>query len=231
MRRGGKSLLLVMALLLLTAGAYADELTETNATTESPGSPTTVDAEHQTFDQGTKIWIGDGHVVIRGKDATLQADHVKFNMGTKDAWAEGHVRLNQGAQEWVSQSIFYNFDSKALKTGHADGFVDPLYISADNLQQVKTNLYTLARGTATSCDYDNPDYHFEATHGEIWPGDRVVLYNVTLRFGNTPVFWFPMVVWSLKGDMPPIMVSVGDDSRWGAFLLSAYTWKPTKNVE
>ena len=31
--------------------------------------------------------------------------------------------------------------------------------------------------------------------------------------------------------MPPVMVSVGDDSRWGAFLLSAYTWKPNKNVD
>ncbi len=58
-----------------------------------------------------------------------------------------------------------------------------------------------------------------------------MLYNCTLRFGTTPVAWFPMVIFSLKGDMPPIMFSVGDDSRWGAFLLSAYTWKPTKNVD
>jgi LPS-assembly protein len=228
--RGGKLLLWVVALLSFTAGVYADD-SPTNATVESPVSPSTIDAGNMTFDQASKTYIADGHVVIHDKDATLQADHVKYNAATKDAWADGHVRLNQGAQEWVSPSMYYNFDTRALKTAHADGFIDPLFVSAENLQQAKTNLYTFAHGTATSCDYDKPDYHFEATHGEIWPGDRVVLYNVTLRFGNTPVFWVPMVVWSLKGDMPPIMVSVGDDSRWGAFLLSAYTWKPTKNVE
>ena len=83
----------------------------------------------------------------------------------------------------------------------------------------------------TTCDYEQPDYHLEGTHGEIWPGDRVVMYNATLRFGSVPVFWFPMVVWSLKGDNPPLAISVGDDSRWGAFLLSAYTLKVNKDVQ
>jgi len=89
----------------------------------------------------------------------------------------------------------------------------------------------LHRGSATTCDYDKPDYHFEATHGEIWPGSRVVLYNVTLRFGNTPVCWFPIVVFSLNGDTPPIVVSIGENTQSGFFLLSAFTWKPTKDLQ
>ena len=101
----------------------------------------------------------------------------------------------------------------------------------DNLEKVQTNEYVFTRGSVTTCDYDQPDYHFEATHGEIWQGDRVVLYNVTLRFGNTPVFWFPIVVWSLKGDMVPVVVSVGENSRWGFFFLSSFTWKPTKDLQ
>jgi LPS-assembly protein len=230
MRRRGKSLLLVVALLPLAAGVSADE-PATNATAESLGPPSTVDAENMRFDQASKTYIADGHVVIHDKDATLQADHVKFNAVTKDAWADGHVRLNRAAQEWVAPSLYYNFDTRALKTKQIDGFVDPVYIRAENLEQMNTNHYVFTHGSATSCDYDKPDYRFDATHGEIWPGDRVVLYNATLRFGNTPVAWFPIIVFSLKGDMPPITVSVGDDSRWGAFLLTAYTWKPTKDVE
>ncbi|HXI82839.1 MAG TPA: LPS assembly protein LptD [Verrucomicrobiae bacterium] len=230
MRRGGKPLLLVVALLSLAAGGYADE-PATNAPAEDLGPPSTVDAENMQFDQASKTYIADGHVVIHDKDAVLQADHVKYNAVTKEAWAEGHVRLNRAAQEWVSPSLYYNFDTRALKTQQAEGFVDPVYVHTENLEQTNADHYVFTRGFATTCDYDKPDYRFQATHGEIWPGDRVVLYNATLRLGDTPVGWFPMIVFSLKGDMPPIMVSVGDDSRWGAFLLSAYTWKPTKNVE
>src|SRR5258708_24398301 len=110
MRRGGKSLLLVVALLSLAAGVRADE-PATNPNVENLGPPSKVEADHQTFDQASKTWIGDGNVIIRDKDATLQADHVKYHVMTKDAWADGHVRLNQGAQEWKSPSMYYNFDT------------------------------------------------------------------------------------------------------------------------
>jgi LPS-assembly protein len=219
-----------MALLSLAAGVSADE-PATNAAAETLGPPSTVDAETMTFDQASKTYIADGHVVIHDKDATLQADHVKYNAVTKEAWADGHVRLNRAAQEWVAPSLYYNFDTRALKTPQADGFVDPVYVRAENFEQANTNHYVFTHGSATTCDYDKPDYRFVATHGEVWPGDRVVLYNVTLRFGNTPVAWFPIIVFSLKGDMPPIVVSVGDNTRSGFFLLSAFTWKPTKDLQ
>ena len=230
MRRGGKLLLSVLALLSLTAGAHADDLA-TGATTESLGPPSTIDAENMTFDKAAKAYLANGHVLIHDKDATLQADHVKYNTETKEAWADGHVRLNRADQEWVAPSLYYNFNTRAVKTPQADGFVDPLHVRAENLEQANTNYYVFTRGSATTCDYDKPDYHFDATHGEIWPGDRVVLYNVTLRFGNTPVCWFPIVVFSLQGDMPPIVVSVGENTQSGFFLLSAFTWKPTRDLQ
>ena len=54
--------------------------------------------------------------------ATLRADKVRFNTVTKDAWAEGNVRLNREGQEWVAPSIYYNFDTRALKTEDVRGF-------------------------------------------------------------------------------------------------------------
>src|SRR5271170_2817622 len=121
MRRGGKLRLSVVALLSLTAVVQADD-SATGATAESLGPPSTIDAENMTFDKDAKTYIADGHVVIHDKDSTLQADHVKYNTETKDAWADGHVRLNQGAQEWVSPSLYYNFNTRAVKTSLADGF-------------------------------------------------------------------------------------------------------------
>jgi lipopolysaccharide assembly outer membrane protein LptD (OstA) len=164
MRRRGILLFSVLALLSLTAGVRADDSANA-ATTESLGPPSTIDAETMTFDKASNSYIADGHVVIHDKDATLQDDHVKYDTETKDAWSNGHVRLNQAGQEWVAPSLYYNFNTRAVKTSQADGFVDPIYVRAENLQQANTNYYVFTHGSATTCDYDKPDYHFEATHG------------------------------------------------------------------
>jgi hypothetical protein len=50
MRRGGKLLLSVLALLSLTAGVRADD-SATGATAESVGPPSTIDEENMTFDK------------------------------------------------------------------------------------------------------------------------------------------------------------------------------------
>ena len=228
MRKVGRFLLTAAVVVWLTAMATQ---AEEPSPSENRGPSATIDAEKMNFDQVSKVYTAEGNVIIHYKDDTLRADRVKFNTETKDAWAEGNARLNHPGQEWVASSLFYNFDTHALKTDSVRGFVDPLYLRGDQLEQVGTNHYTFTRGTVTTCDYDQPDYHLEGTHGEIWSDDRVVMYNATLRFGNVPVFWFPIVVWSLKGDNPPVVLSLGENSRWGFFLLSGFTWKLNKDVE
>ena len=214
--------------MLLTAFAVQ---AEAPSKTEDRGPSATIDAEKMNFDQPTKTYSAEGNVIIYYKGDVLRADRMKFNTETKDAWAEGNARLNRPGQEWTAPSLYYNFDTHALKIEHVRGFVDPLYLEGENLEQKGTNHYTFTRSSVTTCDYDKPDYHLEATHSEIWPDDRVVLYNATLRFGNVPVFWFPIVVFSLKGDYEPVALSLGENSRWGFFLLSSYTWKLNKDVQ
>jgi LPS-assembly protein len=228
MRRVGQFLLSIGVLLSLATGVCADE-PATNATAES--SSPTMQYDRMTLEQSSQTMVAEGNVVIQDRDATLRADRVRYNNQTKEAWAEGNVRLNQAAQEWVAPALYYNFATHTLKTDDARGFVDPVYLHVEKLQQVGTNHYVFARNSLTTSDYDRPGYHLESTQGELWTGDRVVLHSATLRFGDTPVFWFPLIVWSLKGDMPPMTVTAGEDTRWGFFLLSSFTWKLNKDVD
>jgi LPS-assembly protein len=211
--------------------------TVTNATVSplidvvAGGSTPIMHFDKMTFDNTTKMAVWEGNVVMQDKDVTLQADHIRYNRDTREAWAEGHVRMNQGAQEWVAPSMYYNFSTHSMKTDDVRGFVDPLYLHANHLVQVGTNHYVFTQGSITTSDYDQPGYHVDAKHGDIWTGDRMVLHDATMRLGNTPILWSPIVVWSLKGDMPPIAATVGEDSRWGFFLLSAFTWKLNRDAE
>ena len=141
----------------------------TNATAESAGTPSTIDADTRSLTRAIKTGIGDGHVVIHDKESTLQADHVKYDLADERSLGGWPCTPQPGRQEWVAPSMYYNFDTRALKTAQADGFVDPLFVRTEIFQPSGYEPLHLRPRHGHKCDYDQPDYRFEATHGEIWP--------------------------------------------------------------
>ncbi|MCG3150081.1 MAG: LPS-assembly protein LptD [Verrucomicrobiae bacterium] len=193
--------------------------------------PAIIDARELNFDKPRNLAFGKGEVLIRYQDATLRADEVKFNTLTKEAWATGNVRLNRGGQEWVTPSAYYHFETRQLKADEIGGFFEPVYLHAEDLAQVASNQYSVARATISTCDYPEPHYRVQATHAEIYPQDRVVLFNCTLWLGRVPVFWLPVMSWSLAGDPQLFSLNVGHSSRWGYYGLLTTHWQLNPNFK
>ncbi len=206
-------------------GTLAEE-----ATTDR-GEPATIEAKQMSFDHANNMAYGDGNVIIRYKDAVLCADKVRFNTLTKDAWAEGDVRLNRPGSEWVGPTVFYNFDTQELRADEVRGFFDPVYVRGESIEKTSSNEYFAAHVTLTTCDYEQPHYRVQATRAEIYPGDRVVLHNVTLRLGDVPVFWLPVMVFSLKAEAQPLSIATGVSSSSGFFLLTTTYWRLNPKVQ
>lgn len=200
---------------------------------ESRGPQATIEADQLSFEEvdGQRIAVGEGNVTIRYEDAVLRADRVRFNSATRDARADGRVRLTRAGQEWVAPAVDYNFTTRALTTAEARAFVEPVIVRGYDISQTASNQYHVGRATVTTCDYEQPHYRLEAKRAEIWPGDRLLLYNVTVRLGNVPVFWCPVMLWSLQGDFQPVAVRVGSSSRWGVFALVTTNWRVHPRAE
>lgn len=194
------------------------------------GSFDTLEADHQSYDNAAKKAEYRGNVVIRYKGATLRADHVRYDRNTREAQAEGNVRLNREGQEWVAPSMGYNFETHVLKADQVRGYFDPLYLQGEHLDTVASNHYSVARVTVTSCDYKQPDFRVQATSGQIFPGDHIAMDNVTVFVGDMPVFWSPIMIWSLKGDNPPISLSAGQGSDYGFFVMATTYWRLNDHV-
>jgi len=184
--------------------------------------PATIDAKNLRVDREKQMAYGEGDVVLKYKDMTLRADKARYNIATDEVWAEGNVRLNRNNQEWVAPAGYYNMKTRDFKTDTGRGVFDSLTLRGDNVHMTGSNRYSVSKATLTTCDYDQPHYHLEATRADIFPGDHVVLYNVTLRFGTVPVFWFPIMAWSLKERESPVGVALGQTSREGFFLLTQW---------
>lgn len=188
-------------------------------------APITIDAKEMSFDRANHLTIGRGDVVVRYGDTTLRADEVRLNTQTKEAQATGGVRVNQGRQEWVAPGATYNFETRAFKADVVRAFADPLYLRGENVAQVTSNHYTVANVLASTCDYDDPHYRVHATRAEVYLDDRVVMYNCTIRLGDVPVFWVPVITWSLRDQAPPFIINLGANSRWGFYVLTTTNWR------
>ena len=217
----------ILVVFLLLAGRPALPADET----PSQGEAATIDAQEMNFDKPASMAYAKGDVVMRYQGTTLRADRVRYNTATKDVWAEGNVRLNREGQEWVAPTLYYNFDTHAIKSDDVRGFFDPAFVTADHVSLVSSNHYTAPNVMMTTCDYDHPDYHLRATHAEIYPDDHIAAFNCSFWLGDVPVFWVPVVTWSLKGDNPPVSLTFGHSSRWGEYVQTTTYWQLNPQLE
>ena len=195
------------------------------------GTPATIDAQELNFDKPANMAYGKGDVVVQYNGATLRADQARFNTLTKEVWAQGNVRLYRDGQEWKAPALYYNLETRAIKADEVGGLFEPVFLQGQDLSQIASNHYVIAHATMSTCDQEHPHYRLQATHADIYPGDRIVLRNCKLWLGPVPVLWLPVMTWSLTGDIPPVNVEIGSKTRWGFFLLTETDWRLNPNLQ
>lgn len=124
-----------------------------------------------TFDENSGIACGYGKPEITGaSDAPISGREMCYDTRRKLAMAVGaRTQVSEGANWFVTGDLYY-------KDGNAYGH----------------------DGQFTDCTLEEPHYHFAAGAVKIVQGDVMVARNVTLNFGDVPVFWLPFMMQSMK---------------------------------
>jgi len=145
------------------------------------------------FDEGT------GRLVTVGQEALYkpaQGDEVRtrrivFDLNENRGTAtDAETRMNAGMGEWIVRGDF-PFVSQDESFGHHIMF--------------------------TSCEEDEPHYHFVAREIKVSPGGTMVARNVFLYFSDVGVLWLPFIAQSTRqgrrSGLLPIQFSVNDIVR------------------
>jgi hypothetical protein len=173
--------------------------------------------------------IADTDVVIRYGDATMYCDHAEYNADTHDIFLKGNVRFFRDRYAFFADRAVYNTTTKELKMADFGGPKQPFEVVGDDLLSLTENQYTIFNGFITTSDSSKPDYQLRAKQMRIYGNDRIILSNVTLFIGQTPVFWFPYIYQSLNNQFS-YNIEPGYNSNWGAFLNTSITFPIAKNV-
>ncbi len=163
--------------------------------------------------------------VIKWNGAVLTADHGFIDKESGDTLVNGHVRIQQDDQLWTGENVRYNFKTHQMSTAEFRTGKPPVFAAGQGLHGDQTNnVFYATNSFLTTDDASEPAFRIKAKRIRIIPGKRIVATHATLWLGEVPVFYFPFYSRNLGDRANNFNFTPGYGSRYGAFLLSDYTW-------
>ncbi len=126
----------------------------------------------------------------------LKAARIQFSFNTKLVFASGQ---KDSTQQWVGKPIFkdaenefatdsllYNFDTKKGISYGARTQEGEAYLIAGASKRQADESISVRNGMLTTCDKENPHYHFKLTKAVVIPNDKVVTGPFYMKVGKVP---------------------------------------------
>jgi len=167
---------------------------------------------------------GPGVKVTGDNGLEIFANSMLWDPAQKTLTFDGNVSVYrpQGLQR--GQRAVYFYERKHLDTTGLRALMDPILLESGTFEMSDHDgraVYTGYNAGVTTHDEQNPDFWVRAKKIVVFPDEKVVFHNLTVRAGDTPVFWFPYLSQPLKADLGYRFVP-GARSNWGPFLLNTY---------
>lgn len=186
------------------------------------------EAEYITFEEGKEgVLIFRGGILLRTGTGTLQAETVKINPHSGEIYGEGNITLNDGNQLVQGDRFIYDNSTGQGVIYRISTRVEPVYYMGDTLKQVSPDTYLVSMAFFTTCDLENPHYHFKARKVWMYTDNQIVALHVLYYVGNTPVFYWPMLFETDIGT--GIITQYGHNDLKGHFLQNTYYYGITSD--
>jgi len=175
-----------------------------------------------------KVDIRDGADVVY-REMHLTANTVRFDATTQKMRAEGEPVLQDGKDRIVGETMTYDLGVRrgtvyAGRTAYDRGF-----FSGAEVRRVSESVFNVRDGSYTTCDLEEPHYHFGAKKMRLVLREKVVAKPVVFYIKKIPVLALPFYVFPIKsgrhsGFQLP-QVEFGSSTNGGKFVRNlGYYW-------
>lgn len=190
--------------------------------------PVEITADGNTrFEEG--VAIAEDNVQIHYGDYSIYCDYAEYNPETRDVLLVGNIRLYTPTQVLTGQRALFNLETKQMRALELSGSNYPMLFHAFNFRAMSQKEFRVKEALFTTDDSSQPDFHVKSRSVRIYTDSRVVFTNSTFYIGKTPIFWFPYLFANINNTGFAFLP--GYDSRWGAYLLTAYSFPLITGVD
>lgn len=199
---------------------------------ESLDTPIKYDARDsiRTDLQNEIVYLYGEAVVIYG-DIELTADLMIVDMNKKEVQATytldslgqpvGKPHFKQGTEEFTADSIRYNIDTKKGYIREVRSQYDEFYVQMNQSKRHPNGEIHLRNGKISTCELEEPHYHFNLTKAVIVPEKRIVSGPVNIWVNDVPTpvglpfGFFPIVQKKKHGIIIPEIIPASQQYGFG----------------
>ena len=181
-------------------------------------------------DSGLGFLTGNAKVVSGSMELTAHRivlrldDNEVCAFGARDSVGDwvGRPQFKDGDQAFSQDELCYNFETGKGLSRHAVTQENDIVFHADRAKRQPDETVHVRNGKFTTCNAENPHFHFHLTKAIMVPNDRVVSGPLYLKFRKVPTplmlpfGWFPLN--QEKESQGVLLPSYGDGGDLGFFL-------------
>ncbi|MFC5051024.1 hypothetical protein ACFPK9_10395 [Rubritalea spongiae] len=218
-----------LATILLSISCYGQDLEPSGIDLQlTPAMPkslriTSENGAEYNHDTGLVRYQG-GVQVYADNGMQLFANQALLDSKKSTLHLRGNVKVYQHATLHIGSSASYNYQTENLDTSNLKTGIDPILLDSENFKSQMVDgeiAYIGTNSRLTTHDKEHPNYWLKAKKVEVYPNEEVIFRNLTLRAGDTPIFWLPYLKQSLDTGLG-YQFTPGVRSNWGPFLLNQY---------
>ena len=138
---------------------------------------------------------GEGLVITIDEDV-LKADHVEFDLTNRLVRVIGFGSFTTGGETVEGYGLMIDLGAESLQADDVLIVTEAIDVKGDSASRVP-GLIRVALGEfslCSRCNQEVEDYGFAAERLELYPGDRLVAFDVTVFIRANPVFSLPLMV-------------------------------------
>ncbi|KPJ61615.1 MAG: hypothetical protein AMJ46_00505 [Latescibacteria bacterium DG_63] len=170
-----------------------------------------------------------GNAELNYRNLKLVAEEVEFNAEEQTLEASGKPTLWENQEKVTGARMTYSLESARGtiylgKTRFQKGFY-----TGDQIRKVGERVLNVRGGEYTTCELEEPHYHFRSSRMKIYLNDKVIAKPLVLYVRQVPILALPFYVFPIKpgrhsGFLIP-NIEFGLNSTRGRFIRNAgYYW-------
>ncbi|MFI5370230.1 MAG: putative LPS assembly protein LptD [Candidatus Eisenbacteria bacterium] len=165
------------------------------------------------------------------KELELKAGRVEFDSERQTLVAVGQPALADKGDKVTGNMMTYDIDSQSGTIYKAETEYEKGVYRGEQIRKVGDDILNVHNGSYTTCDLDDPHYHFSSHSMKIYLNDKLVAKPIVFYVKDVPLFALPFYVFPIKpgrhsGFLFP-QVEFGFNTATGQFIRNlGYYWAP-----
>jgi len=170
-----------------------------------------------------------GAADVAYKELRLNAEKVAFNTKTERMRAEGNPVLYDAKDKIVGNTMTYDLSIRRGTIYGGKTTYEKGYYYGEQIRKVSDDVLDVKDGSYTTCELDEPHYHFGSHKMKVILRDKVIASPVIFYIKNIPVLALPFYVFPIRpgrhsGFQLP-QVEFGSSTAGGKFIRNVgYYW-------